>query len=119
MWISKQEYDESGPSIVHRKCVAPAPHFTIRTILIKIQVFLSLGWRQVVRSKPCGSDVNIKRRFVRIRDVGLKGEDSYSEGKGSSAATNMRKEKAGFSRWFFSRYPIFLFLVTYHDTALE
>lgn len=20
MWISKQEYDESGPSIVHRKC---------------------------------------------------------------------------------------------------
>lgn len=21
MWISKQEYDESGPSIVHRKCL--------------------------------------------------------------------------------------------------
>lgn len=21
MWISKEEYDESGPSIVHRKCV--------------------------------------------------------------------------------------------------
>ncbi len=20
MWVSKQEYDESGPSIVHRKC---------------------------------------------------------------------------------------------------
>lgn len=20
MWISKQEYDESGPTIVHRKC---------------------------------------------------------------------------------------------------
>jgi len=20
MWISKQEYDEGGPSIVHRKC---------------------------------------------------------------------------------------------------
>lgn len=23
MWISKQEYDESGPSIVHRKYVLP------------------------------------------------------------------------------------------------
>ena len=22
MWISKQEYDESGPQIVHRKCFA-------------------------------------------------------------------------------------------------
>jgi actin-related protein len=21
MWVSKQEYDESGPSIVHRKCI--------------------------------------------------------------------------------------------------
>ena len=21
MWISKQEYDESGPQIVHRKCI--------------------------------------------------------------------------------------------------
>jgi len=26
MWISKAEYDESGPSIVHRKC--PTPYFT-------------------------------------------------------------------------------------------
>ena len=28
MWISKEEYDESGPSIVHRKCflIPPMPH---------------------------------------------------------------------------------------------
>ncbi|KAK4907663.1 hypothetical protein LTR28_000428 [Elasticomyces elasticus] len=25
MWISKQEYDESGPSIVHRKYAGPYP----------------------------------------------------------------------------------------------
>jgi actin len=32
MWISKQEYDESGPSIVHRKYVLPAP-FATRSML--------------------------------------------------------------------------------------
>merc|ERR1712223_103164 len=26
MWISKQEYDESGPSIVHRKCFQVNTH---------------------------------------------------------------------------------------------
>jgi actin len=31
MWISKQEYDESGPSIVHRKCCKQSFLFRFRS----------------------------------------------------------------------------------------
>lgn len=45
MWISKQEYDESGPSIVHRKYVLPAslcrdPMLTRRQVLLSVDVIL-------------------------------------------------------------------------------
>merc|ERR1712039_495385 len=32
MWISKQEYDESGPSIVHRKCLLNTCNYTCNHI---------------------------------------------------------------------------------------
>lgn len=43
MWISKQEYDESGPSIVHRKYAIPALPQEHNTFLLTIlKVLLSV-----------------------------------------------------------------------------
>jgi hypothetical protein len=40
MWISKQEYDESGPSIVHRKCFWGAKSSTRFLIYFTIPIYM-------------------------------------------------------------------------------
>jgi hypothetical protein len=39
MWISKQEYDESGPSIVHRKCF---------WFLLEFQIFTQINTKRLI-----------------------------------------------------------------------
>jgi hypothetical protein len=41
MWISKQEYDESGPSIVHRKYVFTDPSDGKQDANVTLQVLLN------------------------------------------------------------------------------
>jgi len=40
MWITKSEYDESGPSIVHRKCVGGFGHSSAAPVAMSNQEFL-------------------------------------------------------------------------------
>lgn len=64
MWISKQEYDESGPSIVHRKCVVILYLGILAAFGMLICALSGVFKRRKIRTSPVASSGFLEGRYL-------------------------------------------------------